>query len=334
MSAGSREHWLAIWDEYPHRAEFEGIPRGFVIEADGSIVGSISSVWAKYSLAGRELRATLAGNAAVDPSHRASSIRLFGEQLLQPNVDLYLNGSASEATSKVMETLKVRRVPQPSNDVCLLWGSGTRFARAGLERKGVPLARVAAWPVGLALGMGSSFKIRRAGGTPYPVIETDAFSEEFDDLWRIVRGRATQLIGFRDSATLHWRYSREIAAGNATILTVRRDAKLAGYVTLVRRPRPALGVTGYCIHDFQCVDDDPELVSSLLAAAWRQTRKASIDLLEWSGFAGQKRAIAERSCLLTFSLDVWQAFYYTKDRGLKAELDSPARWEFSSYDSD
>jgi hypothetical protein len=46
------------------------------------------------------------------------------------------------------------------------------------------------------------------------------------------------------------------------------------------------------------------------------------------------RAIAERAALLRYRLDVWQAFYYTRDPSLKAALAAPENWDFSPYDSD
>lgn len=335
MPGLSRERWLSIWEDYPYRKEFEDIPRGFVLEADGSIVGSISSVWAKYALGDRELRVVIAGNAAVDAAHRSASIRLFGQQLLQPGIDLYINGSASETASKLMETLKLSRVPQPRNDICLLWPTrGSSVARAGLERRGVPLAGALAWPVGAGLHFYTRLKLHFPAHELYPVQSTDSFSGEFDLFWQVLRSGATQLIGFRDSATLRWRYSRLVSAGGATILTVRRTGEFAGYAVVVRGQHPSMRIAACSIHDLQCVDSDPALVTSLLAASWRYARDLSVDLLEWSGFSGSKRAIAEKAAALTYRLDVWQAFYYARDRGLRKELEAENRWEFSSYDSD
>ncbi|MEQ1693767.1 MAG: hypothetical protein ABMA00_20935 [Gemmatimonas sp.] len=335
MPVWSREQWDALWDDYPHRQEFAGVPRGFVLEVDGAIVGSISSVLAKYSLAGRELRACAAGNAAVDPAHRAGSVRLFGEQLLQPGIDLYLNGSASAVTSKIMDTLKVPRIPQADYDVSLLWAlRGTGVAKAGLTRRGVPLASLLAWPVGVGMQLVSTVKIRSGARARYPVRVVDSPAPDFDDLWERIRARTSTLVAFRDHLTLRWRYGKMIAAGNATILAVHRDGVLAGYTALVRKGHPKLGVDSYVVHDLQCVDDDEALTTSLLAAAWKHARAASLDLLEWTGFAGTKRAIAERSSTLRYRLGVWQAFYYTRDAALKPQLTESARWDFCGYDSD
>lgn len=335
MSTGSRERWLALWDDHPYRDDFAGVARGFVLEVDGSIVGTISTLWAKYCFMGREWRVGIAGNAAVDHSHRSGSIRLFGEQLLQPGIDLYVNGSASATASKIMEALKVCRIPQADNDVCLLWAAnGHRVAQAGLARRRVPLARVAAWPVGAGLRVATSVKLRRAGRAGYPVSVCAEFSDEFDRLWALLRRDSTRLLGFRDSAMLRWRYAHHIGAGAAVLLTVRRDGSLAGYAILVRRHHARAGVGAYGVHDFQCVDEDPDLAASLLSAAVSEARRASLDVVEWMGFSGFKRAIAERSCLLRYHLEYWQAYYHARDGGLKEALKSPTPWDFSPYDSD
>jgi len=66
MPGWSRHRWLAVWDEYPRRQDFQGIPRGSVLAAGGSIVDHISNVWAKYVLGDREVRVAVAGSAGVD----------------------------------------------------------------------------------------------------------------------------------------------------------------------------------------------------------------------------------------------------------------------------
>ena len=60
----------------------------------------------------------------------------------------------------------------------------------------------------------------------------------------------------------------------------------------------------------------------------------SVDLLELAGFAGAKRALADRMAVLRYQLDIWQSYYYTGDASLKKELASPERWDYGPYDSD
>jgi hypothetical protein len=335
MVCAPRERWLATWDAYPHAEDFPGVPRGFVIESDGGIVGTITSVWANYCLGGRELRAILAGNAAVDVAHRGSSMRLFVTHLLRSGVDLYLNGSAAAATSKVMDALRVPRVPQADNDVVLLWPArGNKLASAGLQRRGVPAARLLAWPVGLGLGIVSRARLRRLGAARLPTTRIRAFTEEFDDLWRRLRSGSTRLLGYRDAATLEWRYGSRVRDKTATVIGVHRDGVLSGYAILVRAARPRLGLTNAAIQDLQCVDEDPDLLASLMTAALRAARTDGLDALEFPGFAGPKREAAERASLLRHHLDVWQAYYFCNDQKLGDELNASRLWDFSAYDSD
>jgi hypothetical protein len=334
MTLMPEEDWLRSWDEHPYVADFMDIPRGFVLEVDGQIVGTIANIWAKYWLNGRTLRVAISGSAAVDPAHRGGSIKLLGETVRQRGVDLYLNGSPSAVAAKVMESLKVRRVPQRDYDVSLLWPtSGRRVALAGLRRRKVPLARLAAIPAGAWLGVRTAFKsalVRtrdRAESEP-------AFTSEFDDFWEQRRSESTRLIAFRDRRMLEWRYARLLARGRARLLTVRRSGRLAGYAILVRTARERLGIEEYLVHDLQCLGDDVGVSAALIHAALRETRSAGLDLLEWVGQAGPRRDTAERASSLTYRLDVWQAYYYTRDADLKRELGDPDRWSFGPYDSD
>src|SRR5437870_2970548 len=77
MSVPTEDEWRRTWDQHPYSDDFRDVPRGFVLEADGVIVGSIFNLWARYWLNGRTLRVAISGSAAVDPAHRRGSIRLM-----------------------------------------------------------------------------------------------------------------------------------------------------------------------------------------------------------------------------------------------------------------
>lgn len=334
MLAWSKNDWLALWDEFPYRDEFQSIPRGYVLTVADEIVGSISSVWARYALGDRVLRAVFASRVAVDPAHRGSSIKLFAQQLLERGIDLYLNTSASVATATIMDALKVPRVPQPRKDVLLLWPvNGPRVAGAALRRRGVPAGGLFRWPVGWALGVFSATKMR-SGRARYAVHEADSFSDEFDSLWREVREHSSWLVGFRDAPTLRWRYGHRLARGDATLLTARRRGNLAGYVILVRSQHPTWGLVANVIEDLQTEDGDPDLIDSLFVAAWRASRADGFDLMECDGFSHATRAVAERRVTLRHSVGHWQSFYFATDRALRAELADQSLWNLSRYDSD
>lgn len=335
MAVRSEPDWRRLWDEHPYAAEFEDVPRGLVLEADGRIVGTISILWAKYWLRGRSLRVAISGNAAVDLEHRGGSIRLMGEAVRQPGVDLYINGSPSDVAAKLMDSMKVRRVPQPNYDVSLLWTpSGRRLARAGLVRRGLPFSGALSWPLGLAFALLSSWKMRRAPRGDGHVQQESAFSSEFEDLWDVLRDETDRLIAFRDEAMLRWRYEELIHRGDARLLTARLSGRLAGYAILKRVIRPALGIEQYTIHDIQCVRDNAEVSGALLRAALHWARRDGMDLLEWVGHSGTKRTVAEGCAALRYQMDVWQAYYHTRDPELKTILAASERWSFGPYDSD
>ena len=334
MTLLAEDEWLRLWDEHPYAADFADVPRGFVLEADGQIVGTIANLWAKYWLNGRTLKVAISGSAAVDPAHRGGSIKLMGETVRQRGVDLYLNGSPSAVASKIMESLKVRRVPQPNYDVSLLWpAAARRVALAGLKRRKVPLAGLASIPAGMVLGARAAAKASSVRTKDRAEPES-GFSDEFDEFWERRRSESTCLIAFRDRPMLEWRYGRLLSGGRARLLTVRRSGRLAGFAVLVRMAREKLGIEEYLIHDIQCLGDDSGVTAALIHGALRETKAAGLDLLEWVGQSGPRRDTAERTSSLTYQLDVWQAYYYTRDADLKRELERPERWSFGPYDSD
>jgi hypothetical protein len=334
MPAPSEVEWRRSWDEHPYAADFAEVPRGFVLEDDGRIVGTIFNLWAKYWLNGRALKVAISGSAAVDPAHRGGSIKLLGETVRQRGVDLYLNGSPSDVAAKIMDGLKVRRVPQHDYDVSLLWPVyAHRVARAGLRRRGVPLSSLAAIPAGALLSMRSALRVRSVKTKDEAQVEP-GFSTAFDGFWERLRDESTRLTAFRDRRMLEWRYGRLLAEERAQLLTVRRAGRLEGYAVLVRVAREKLGITQYQVHDIQCLGEDAGVTKALIRRAIRETRAAKLDLLEWVGQSGPRRDTAARMSSLTYRLDVWQAYYYTRDPALKRDLESPDRWSFGPYDSD
>lgn len=335
MYLWTRSEWDGLHSAHPYASEFADVPRGLVLEADGVIVGSATNLWAKYWFTGRTLRAVVTGNTAVDSAYRGASFKLLGEQVRLRGADLYLNGSPSAVASKIMDTLKVRRVPLADYDVSYLWVlNGRNVALAALRRRGVPLAGVLSPVVGLGLRALSGFRSWRLKRGSFEVRQATAFGPEFDDFWVRLRDGSRRLLAFRDRAMLIHRYGGALAAGRGVLLTIARNGELYGYAMLLYKERPQLGVTQFIVHDLQVAEDNESAVAALLSAALEVAAKKPVDLLEWVGRSEFMRAIARQASGVRFRLPVWQAFYSTRDPDLKKALELPENWDFGPFDSD
>ena len=114
----------AIWEAYPFAAEYKDIPPGWVLEAEGRIVGNLDNVHLLYELKGQPVRGALAAGWAVDPEHRSDSLLLMNTFFRQPGVDLCLGVSASPVASRLLTAMKIPRIP--SFQPLIVWRYGGR----------------------------------------------------------------------------------------------------------------------------------------------------------------------------------------------------------------
>lgn len=322
------------WASYPFRAEFDGVPNAWVLAREnGDIVGAISNVHMMYELDRQPIKACAAACWCVDTAYRGRGMFLTNASLGQKGIDLWLNGSASAVTSRVMTAMKVPRIPSPQFDVAYFWITNREsFLAAAFRKKNIPaatvLSRVAAaglWALDL-----NSKHLRR------PRVEVKrmmSFGPEFDEFWERLRKGRSRLRAVRTSAALTWRFGTALQQNRAVVLGLVSGQELRGYIVLREFVRSHLGFRQFAIGDIQAVNDSPEILRDLMAAAIETTREAGMAALEWQGWNIQKRAIAMSLRPRTYRYPVWPLYYKAIDSGLVSTLTNDSVWDFSLFDS-
>jgi hypothetical protein len=322
------------WASHPFSSEFVGVPRAWVLETpEGEIVGALQNVLMMYELDGVRLKSASAGSWCVDVPHRGFSMFLMMTYFNQEAVDLWLIGTASNTTSRLMSAMKVERIPSPNFDLSYFWITDRKsFLEAALRKKKFPMAgalsRVGA--AGLwTLDLPAKFSRRKASA----VKRLEGFGPEFDQLWERLRRGASRLRAVRTAAALQWRFGDGLRQGRAVLYGAMSGDELAGYIVLREFVRPHLGLRQFVIADLQAVDDDPDVVIQLVSEAIEASREAGMAALEWQGWNAAKRELALSRRPRPYRYPVWPAYYKAVGAELSANLAKADVWDFSPFDA-
>ena len=326
--------WRSRWESYPFAEEFSDVPIGWVLETDtGAVVGTIGNVHMLYEMHGRRIKAAIASAWAVDAPHRGKALHLITTFFRQNCVDLCMNGSASQVASQVLTGLRIPRIPVPKYSNPCFWAANPRaFAKAVLRRRGTPTASVLAYPAGLLLLVRDIFRRSGRGTMSNTTRRLQTFDERFDSLWPHISAGPPRLRAVRTRAALDWRFRGDLDAGRAPILAAESAGKLVGYIVLVLRTDPNLGMRLYDVADLQAAEDDPSVFNDLLLGAVQLARREGVDAVKLMTGTPAKLGPAYALRPYTYQLPFWQ-LYYKASPELNSTLCSAEAWDFSLFDT-
>lgn len=295
----SSDRWIGLWQDNPAMPKDKSFPMGWVLEHCGNIVGYLGNVPIHYYFGDKRLLAAAARGFAVDVPFRSHSLRLAAAFFSQRNVDLLLNTSANESAAAVFKLCKAQKIPCAECDKALYWIIKPRqFASSGLRKKYgliVFLAAIGSTLLGSVIYLEGFLRKRGPLGcdTGYDIeiIEPGSVGAEFDELWqRTLQERSKCVIAERSAQSLRWHFGhRATGARQAKFICARSAGKLVGYAVLTRENSEEIGLMRSRIVDLIAEKDAPELIDSLLRAAYRQASMDGSYMMELIGFPIQIR---------------------------------------------
>jgi hypothetical protein len=337
LMAKSDEEWTHLWLGNPlYRTLAVGWSIGWVLEdEDGHVVGSIGNIPLPYEFEGRPILAASGCNWVSEPAYRSAALLLLDHVINQPDVDLYVNNTVTEASASAVSAFGCERVPVGRWDRSGVWDTHRqRYFETRLLQRHWPLAG----PLSYALSAPVSFIDRLRSATlsegDVEVSACSGFDERFDDFWTDVRTiHAHRLLAVRTREMLQWHYRYALRNGDVWILVVRERGGLAAYATFQRYDRPVWG-TRMRLVDFQSLDGSPALLPPLLARALRACRAEGIHALEVMGRWLGPGELLETAAPTPRELPTWKFVYRANTPALAASLSGPAAWVPSLYDGD
>jgi hypothetical protein len=342
MDADSLENWERLWHGNPALLCGEvKRPIGWVLEADGAIVGYMGNISLQCWYGEKALAAVASHGLVVDTPYRAMSVTLVAPFYRQKSVDLYLATSAMEAVGKLARALKCSPLPQAEYDSVLFWVlQPYPFARS-LMRK-LDLGSASAWVgsvfTAIAVGGDRALRGRRPGRSARPFTITDIaprdMGDDFQSLWTAKLNECTRLFADRSPAALRWHFEIPGDRGCARVLCCHEDGKLVGYAVIRTDTDQETGLRKSIIADTLVRQDEPEIVRALWAAAYENAKLAGSDVLEVMGFPSTLRKVCTEWNPYVRKYPACPYYYKAADPALQAALADGAAWYATPYDGD
>ncbi len=346
IDADSLENWERLWQRNPalmvgeierqvHR------PMGWVLEANGSVVGYLGNISLQCHYGEKTLSAVASHGLVVEPSYRAVSVTLTAAFYRQKSVDLYLCTTAVEAVGKMALAFKSATLPQPDYHSVLFWVLQPYPFAQDLMTKlnlGPASARIGSGLAALAVGTDKILRRRwpRRSSSTLTIAEiapTD-MGDDFQALWREKLKERPRLLADRSLATLRWHFEIPGDRGCARVLCCHKDGKLAGYAVLRTDTDPQNGLRKSVIADTLVRQDDPEIVKALWAEAYESAKRAGSHVLEVLGYPPSIRAacLAWNPYLRKYPASPY--YYKAADPALHAALSDAEAWYATPFDGD
>jgi len=329
--------WSRVWTENPFRREIP-IPMGWVLEhSHFGIVGTFSNVPRLYTLHDERVRVAVARAWGVDPQFRSQSIFLAAKFFSQPDVDLFLDTTASSEAGAVFKAFKCRQIPGPAANYMLFWITNyAGFAGSMLKKKKIPDL----WGLRVAAGAAlrcADFALRpKAHPGKRVVCLLSRFDERMDEIWDVLRSRHDRLLAVRSRDALEWQLGPTLQSGETVVFGALEGNRLSGYLILRRYDAENLGLTRFRVVDMQAVEDEEDAILSLMSAAIDYSKRAGVYVLEAMGFHESKHKLLECLGPLRRLLPSYPFLYGVNSRAeqLGIALKNADSWDPSPFDGD
>ncbi len=234
-SIWSYEQWRHLWINNPAYQRFgENLPRGWVLEAEGRIVGHMGDLPLLYEFKGRQLLVSNGYGFVLEPQYRGYAPLLAEQYWNQKLPDVVSGYQTTSDGLRIHAELGIRPVPLGAWDQQSFWITRRREFMAGwLQRKKLPASELLAYPAAVALTTKDALNrmLLRINMRHENCIQigTD-FDERFDTFWNDLRARYPyRLLAVRSLATLKWRFHFALHQRRIWIATFSQGGCLRAY---------------------------------------------------------------------------------------------------------
>jgi hypothetical protein len=341
LSSDSLENWERLWRHNPALRQFER-PMGWVLEADGRVVGYLGNIALLYRYGDRTLTAVASHGLVIEPGYRGASLGLVAAFYRQESVDLYLVTTAIETVGKIARVFKSDPLPQADYDTVLFWVLQPRPFAAAVMKK-MELTPAFSWLSGVvtsvALKVDGVLRRRRPGRGSESLTVTEVgvgdIGDEFQLLWEQKLSEKPRLLADRSPAALRWHFRIPGDPGSAHVLCCHNNKELLGYAVIRNEPgNQATGLRRSIVADMLAKEDDPEVFRALCSAAYDQARRAGSHVFEVLGFPESVRKVCSQWHPYTRKYPACPFYYKASDPKLHEMLSDGLLWYASPFDGD
>ena len=341
MAEDSVENWDRLWRQNPalNRAPSPR-PIGWVLEAEGKIVGYIGNISLLCQYGDKTLTTVTAHGLVVEPSYRGVSVSLNAAFFRQKGADLYVCTTTIPAVGRISAALKADPLPDSEYWTVLFWVlQPAAFAKAVMKKLSVksPLSSVGGVLGSLAI-RADRFRRKRPRQSSASLevceISVGEIGDELQALWIDKANEKTRLLTDRSVTTLRWHYQIPGDRGSVRVLCCRKDGRLLGYAVVRNEEPDENGLRKSILADMLTREDEPAVVEALLAATYDLAERAGSHILEVMGFPESIRQVFAQSSPYQRRYPACPYYYKAADSTLHKALSETAAWYACPYDGD
>lgn len=340
----SMENWNRIWLRNPALEFMLTKPAiGWVLEAEGKVVGYLGNIPILYHYRDRPLVALTGSGLVAQALYRSSTFSLNAAFYGQKIGDFFLTTTAVESVGRIARAFKSVPLPQADYDTVLFWVLDPDiFAASVVKKLGIrtSLSAVSRKLASFALRTDKTLRRRRphrfVSRFTVKEIGVSEIGQEFDDLWAKKLAERPRLLADRRSSTLRWHFGGCRRDDESTrVLCCYDGDEFVGYaivrcesITISKELRRSI------VADMIAKEDNPEIIRALWGAAYEQAKGAGSHVFEVLGFPPEIRRISE-SWRPYFRKYPACPFYYKVSNPTLHDILSDANvWYASPFDGD
>lgn len=331
----TEEEYRFRYENNPSLSFFKSSPPiGWVLEDGKHIVGCFGNIPATYWFNRKPINALIACDWAVKPEYRNFSITLIAKYFSQKHADLLITTTSRKESGPAFLLFQAHKIPVTNYDSTLF--SITEpigFISSLLKRKNIPLSRYIGFPLGLFLGLTTSFRDTQPIPTQVKLISL--FDQRFDIFWEKLKIENSHLLlAGRSKEDLSWHFNYALKTNSAWIFVFEANSEITGYGIFQRQDNPQFELTRMRLVDLQVLNNDKSVITPMIAAGLKKCRENGIHILEIMGFDETKRQVLKNLGFYNRTLDGWPFYYKAGSSSLKLSLRNAQAWEPSLYDGD
>jgi hypothetical protein len=342
MNSDSLENWDRLWRRNPALPGSEiQRPIGWVLEADGAIVGYLGNISLQCRYGDRALTAVTAHAFVVDTPYRPLAMSLAAAFFRQKSVDLHISTTSIEPVGKMALAFRSATLPQADYDTVLFWVLHPYpFAQMVMKKLdlGSTASRVGSILAALAIGADKVLQRR------WPSRSTKTFSvseisscdigDDFQALWEEKLKERPCLLSDRSAATLRWHFEIPGDRGCARVLCCYKNGKLVGYAVVRSDTDQQNGLRKSIIADMVARQDDPAVIRELWIASYECAKRTGSHVLEVQGFPPNIRLASSGWRPYLRKYPACPYYYKAADPLLHKTLSDGAAWYACPLDGD
>lgn len=340
--ADALENWERLWYRNPALTRMRFRPKiGWVLEANGEIVGYLGNICLPYWYGDTPLFAASASGLVVEPSYRIFTIQLIEVFFRQTGFNLYIATSAIESVTRIARSFGSEPLPQRGSDTVHFWILREHaFARAMARKMQLskPVSRLGEMLVSLALTTDGVLRGRRPRGFSKGLLlrekSIDEISEELEALWLQKLREQNRLFAERSYPLLRWHFDAPGFRGTVRVVCCYRAGELVGYAIVRTNFSYENGLQRSILADILAKRDDPEVLRALLVGSCDHAERIGAGILEVGCVPLQVQQLCIDSKAYVRTLPACPFNYKANDPELHRALNSSTAWYASAYDGD